>query len=302
MDRLDELKVLIAILDGGSLAAAAKRLHRSPASVTRALAALEERVGVRLVERSTHSLAPTQAGQRLAEHARLLLGEYGAALGDATDNHDAPLRGLLRVTAPTVFGRRHVTPVVAAFLEVHPEIRVDLVLTDRNVDLIEEGFGVAIRIGRLAESRLVARRIGEVRRVLIASPVYLARRGKPRRPSDLDRHDIVICSVLSLPAEWRFKSGSGREQIVRLTPRLMHSDVEGMLVAVRSGTGIGRCLSYQVFDELASGTLVRILPTFEPPAFPVQLVVTTARHMPRSVRAFIDHAARRLSVLRVIQQ
>ena len=298
MDRLDELRVFTTILEAGSLRAAARRLHRSAPSVTRSLAAIEERIGARLVERTTRHLAATEAGRRLADRARQLLSDYGAALGEATDAHEAPLRGLLRVTAPTVFGRRHVLPVVASFLDIHPNVRVELVFSDRNLDLIEEGFDVAVRLGPLAESRLVARRVGEVRRVVVASADYLARRGKPRQPGDLMRHDVVYCGALSNPVEWRFKN-NGRDQIVRLVPRLVFNDVEATVQAVKAGHGIGRLLSYQVCDELAAGTVVRLFSKSEA-VFPVQLVVTTARHMPAHARAFLDHAGRSLKGLRAI--
>ena len=299
MDRLDELKVFTTILDAGSLRAAARRLRRSAPSVTRSLAAIEERIGVRLVERTTRHLAPTEAGRRLADRARQLLSDYGAAVGEATDVREADLRGILRLTAPTVFGRRHIIPIVTSFLDIHPAVRVELVLSDRNSDLIEEGFDVAVRLGPLVESRLVARRVGEVRRILVASTDYLSRKGNPRRPSDLAQHDIVYCGVLQHPMEWRFRR-NGREQIVRLVPRIIFNDVEATVLAVKAGHGIGRLLSYQVRDELASGALVELFSKFEATKYPVQLVVTTARHMPSHVRAFLDHAQRLLKVLPAI--
>ena len=299
MDRLDELKVFTTILDAGSLRAAARRLRRSAPSVTRSLAAIEERIGVRLVERTTRHLAPTEAGRRLADRARQLLSDYGAAVGEATDVPEADLRGILRLTAPTVFGRRHIIPIVTSFLDIHPAVRVELVLSDRNSDLIEEGFDVAVRLGPLVESRLVARRVGEVRRILVASTDYLSRKGNPRRPSDLAQHDIVYCGVLQHPMEWRFRR-NGREQIVRLVPRIIFNDVEATVLAVKAGHGIGRLLSYQVRDELASGALVELFSKFEATKYPVQLVVTTARHMPSHVRAFLDHAQRLLKVLPAI--
>jgi DNA-binding transcriptional LysR family regulator len=301
MDRLDELKVFVTILDTGSLRAAARRLHRSAPSVTRSLAAIEERVGMRLVQRTTRHLAPTEAGRRLADRAQQLLADYGAILGEASEANPATLRGHLRVTAPTVFGRRHISPIVGSFVDLHPGIRVELVLSDRNFDLIDDGFDVAVRIGRLAESRLVARRVGEVRRILVASPDYVSRKGNPRRPGDLHRHEIVYCSVLSLPLEWRFRS-KGRDQVVRLAPRVMLNDIEASVLAVKAGRGIGRHLSYQVFDELASGALMQVLPKFDPPAFPVHLVFASARHLPLHARAFLDHAGRHLSVLPEIHQ
>jgi DNA-binding transcriptional LysR family regulator len=185
--------------------------------------------------------------------------------------------------------------IVTSFVDTHPAVRVELVLSDRNLDLISEGFDVAVRIGPLAESRLVTRRVGEVRRVVVASAGYLARKGKPQRPAELIQHDLVYCGVLSNPVEWRFKI-NGRNQIVRLVPRLIFNDVEATVQAVKAGRGIGRLLSYQVHDELAAGTLVRLFAKSEA-VFPVQIVVTSAQHMPAHARAFVDHAARALKVL-----
>jgi DNA-binding transcriptional LysR family regulator len=301
MDRLDQLIVFTAIVDAGSLAAAARRLRRSSPAVTRSLAALEELVGLRLVERTTRRLAPTEAGLRLAERARHLLAEYADAVGKVKENRDAPLEGLLRVTAPSLFGRWHVTPLAASFLDAHPRMRIELVLTNRNLDLIEEGLDAAVRIGPLSESGLVARRVGEVRLVACASPDYLARRGRPRTPKDLIKHDIVFDSHRPSPIIWRFRA-SGRDQLVRIKPRLMVTDVEAVLLAVKAGHGIGRALSYQVADDFCSGALVPLLPQFEPLPLPVHLVVPTARHMPPRVRAFLDHVSPALSALRVIHQ
>jgi len=301
MDRLDELQVFTTILEAGSLAAAARRLHRSSPAVTRVLAALEQRAGVRLVERTTRRLAPTEAGRRLAERARQVLSDYGDAIGHVGQRRDAPLSGFLRVTAPCMFGRWHVIPVVTSFLEEHPGLRIELILNNHNVDLVGEAIDVAVRIGPLTHSGLVVRRVGQVRRVVFASPSYLKQRGTPRVPKDLSKHDIVFCSQLPRAVEWRFRV-SGRERPVRLTPRLMVSDPEGALHAVKAGHGIGRSLSYQVADDLASGTLVRLLRTFEPQPRPVHLVIPSARHMAASVRALLDHAAKQLRSLPVIRE
>ncbi len=297
MDRLDELTVLVAVLDAGSLAAAARRLRRSPPAVTRALAGLEKRVGARLVERTTRCLAPTEAGRHLAEQARAVLAGYVDAVRDASE---APLRGSMRVTAPVVFGRRHVTPLVAGFLDTHPAVRVELVLADRNLDLVEEGLDAAVRIGRLADSGLVARLVGEVRRVLVASPGYLAARGTPHTPGDLAGHDAIFSSGRPVPVEWRFREGA-RGRVVRLAPRLLVNEVEAALVAARMGRGIAMALSYQVADDLAAGILVRLLPTHELPPLPVQLVAPGGRHMAPGVRTFLDHAARHLGALEAIR-
>ena len=301
MDRIDELAVFTAILDAGSLAGAARRLRRSPPAVTRSLAILEERVGARLLQRTTRQLTATEAGRRFALHARQLLADYDQALGRVKENREAPLQGLLRITAPSLFGRWHVAPLVFTFLDAHPGLQVDLVLSNRDLDLIGEGLDVAVRIGPLARAGLMARRVGHVRRVLSASPDYLARRGRPRAPKDLIKHDIVHNWNRQTPVEWRFRS-SGRDQVVRPIPRFMTTEVEGLLLAIKAGRGVGRTLSYQVADDFASGALVRLLREFESPPMPLHLVVPTGRQMPRSVRAFLDHAAPALDALRVIHE
>jgi DNA-binding transcriptional LysR family regulator len=297
MDRLEELEIFIAVLDAGSLAGAARRLSRSPPVVTRSLVALEERIGTRLVERTTRRLAPTEAGKRLAEQARRVLADYTAAV---REDAAAPLRGLLRVTAPVVFGRRHVAPVVNSYLDRYPEMRVELVLNNRNLDLIDEGLDAAVRIGQLPDAGLVARRVGEVRRVLVASNTYLARRGTPQTLAELAQHDIIFTSGLGALPEWRFQHG-GQDRVVQLTPRLMVNEVDAVLLAAKAGRGIARMLSYQVADDLAQGDLVRLLPEFEAAPLPVQLVVSSARHMAPKLRAFLDHATVLLEGLAVIR-
>jgi DNA-binding transcriptional LysR family regulator len=190
---------------------------------------------------------------------------------------------------------------VSTFLDAHPGVRVELVLTNRNLDLVEEGLDVGVRIGPLTESGLIARHVGQVGWVVFASPAYIGRRGRPRTPRDLVKHDIIYESHRPSPMEWRFRT-SGRGKVVRLTPRFMTTEIEAVLVAVKAGRGIGRTLSYQVVDEFASGALVRLLSEFEPPAWPVHLVVPTTRYMPQTVRAFLDLAAPALRRLRVIHE
>ena len=286
MDRLDELASFVAIIESGSLVAASRRLQRSPPAVTRALSALEDRIGLRLVERTTRRLAPTEAGTALAERARTLLADYDQALSGASQ---APVRGVLRITAPVQFGRRHVVPIVSEFLNEYPDVRVELSLNDRNLDFIEEGLDLAVRIGPLADSSLVARPVGSVRRVVVASPAYLALRGVPRTPSDLATHDTIFGMARSPAREWRF-GPSARGVVVRLTPRLLVDDVEAQLQAAKAGRGVARPLSYQVADELADGSLIRLLQEFEPEPLPVHLVTSSRSHMAPKVRAFWDSA------------
>lgn len=286
MDRLEELATFVAIIEAGSLVAASRRLQRSPPAVTRALRGLEDRMGVRLVERTTRRLSPTEAGNALADRARTLLADYEGLSAGASQ---ARLQGVLRITAPVQFGRRHVAPIVSAFLNEYPDVRVELTLNDRNLDLIEEGLDLAVRIGPLADSSLVARTVGGVRRLVVASPAYLARRGVPQAPSDLATHDTIFGMARSSAREWRF-GPSQRGAVVRLTPRLLVDDVDAQLQAARAGRGVARPLSYQVTDDLADGTLVRLLRDFEPGPLPVQLVTLRRTHMAPKVRAFLDAA------------
>ncbi|GAK27441.1 MULTISPECIES: LysR family transcriptional regulator [Serratia] len=297
MDRLDELAIFVAVVQHGSLAAAGRKLRRSAPAVTRAIASLEQRFGARLVERTTRRLAPTEAGLRLAERAHLLLTEYQAAVLDTADTQ---LTGLLRITSPVQFGRKHVAPVVMAFLDRYPQMQIEMVLNDRNLDLIDEGLDVAVRIGHLQDSSRVARRLGQVSRVTVASPDYLARRGEPQEPAQLAEHDTIVGTQRASLREWRFGPQENGER-VRLTPRLLLNDVETQLLAVRAGKGIARLLSYQVADDLAAGTLVRLLPAFEPLPMPVQLVAQNMQRMPLKVRTFWDYAWQELSRLAQIQ-
>lgn len=265
--------------------------------MTRALAALERRAGVSLIARTTRQLMATEAGRELAASARRILSEYDASLSGVAG---APVRGLLRITAPLAFGRRHVTPIVAEFLDLHPEVQVELTLSDRNLDLIEEGLHLAVRIGPLPSSRLVARKVGEVRRVLVAAPAYLERRGTPGRPADLAGHDTIASIAAGQSMLWRF-AGDARSTTVHIAPRLIVNEIESVLIAARSGRGLARALSYQVAPDIEAGTLVRVMREWEPPAAPVQLVVPSGQHLQPKVRAFLDHAASRLLQLPVIR-
>jgi DNA-binding transcriptional LysR family regulator len=299
MDRFDELAVFLAILDAGSLAKAGKALRRSPSALSRVLSGLEERLGARLVERTTRSLAATEQGRALADRARRLLADYGEAMQQAMEG---PLpRGLIRITAPVVFGGRHVTPVVNEFLARYAQVRIDLVLHDGNLDLVEHELDVAIRIGPLRDSSLVARRVGAVRRILVASPAYLAQHGMPRTVEALADHEVIAIAALQAPAEWRF-SVNGSDHLVRTRSRLTVNQVEAGLEAARAGHGIVRPLSYQVADDLASGRLVRLLDDCEPRPLPVHLLVPSRRHMTTRVRAFLDLAAERLGGLAALKE
>ena len=300
MDRLDELGVFVRIVEEGSLVRAARRLRRSPPAVTRALAALEDRIGVRLVDRTTRRLAPTEAGRALYDKARTVMNDYEAATAGA---REAPVRGLLRVTAPVQFGRRHVAPLVSKFLDAHAGVEVELLLNDRNIDLIEEGIDVALRIGPLADSGLTVRPVGHVRRLWVASPAYLKRRGTPRAPEELAKHEAVLGTSHST-IDWVFagaRPGTRRGAPMHMTGRLRVDDVETRLRAARDGRVIAQLLSYQVAEDLAAGRLVRLLQAWEQPPLPVHLVTKGRAHRAPKIEAFLGFAAKRLMALQVLR-
>jgi DNA-binding transcriptional LysR family regulator len=205
------------------------------------------------------------------------------------------------VAAPLVFGRLHVAPIVTAFLTAQPAVTADLLLSDRNADMLEEGIDVAVRIGVLGESGLVARRVGQVRRVLAASPDYLAEHGTPLTPDELARHATVMFTSRALPPDWVFVDAAGQSMTVRVTPRFSVNEARAGVAAAVAGHGVIRALSYQLAEEFASGALVRLLRAWEGPALPVSLVFPSARLLPPRVRAFLDFAAPRFGALEVLR-
>ncbi len=288
MDRFEELQVFVAVIQQGSMAGAARILQRSPPVITRTLSALETRFGTTLIERTTRQLAPTEAGWQLFEQAQQLLSDYQHAMDSA---HHSGLQGLLRITAPVPFGRRHVMPLVNAFLQQHPEMQIEVVLSDSYQDLIENGLDIALRIGELQDSSMVARKVGSVRSTLVASPDYLKRAGVPSHPADLHQHAVI--TSLRHTREWRF----AQDLRVRILPRLRVNDIESQLETLRGGQGIGRLLSYQVIDDLQDGKLIRLLPEWEPAPLPVQLVTQRVKNMTPKVRQFWDFALDQLPSL-----
>jgi DNA-binding transcriptional LysR family regulator len=293
MDRLRLMEVFVAVNEAGSFAAAAARLRMSPPAVTRVVSALEDRLGARLLNRTTRSLGLTEAGARYLEGARRLLAEFEAAERAAV-GEAAAATGHLTVAASLAFGRMHVAPVLAAFLRAEPRLAASLLLADRLVNLVEEGIDIAVRIGALPDSTLVARRIGETRRILLASPGYLAERGEPARPEELRRHDIIAFTGLMPAREWRHLGGDGRPAAIALSPRLEVNDAAAALAAAERGDGITPAFCYMARPLLAAGRLVRVLDRHAPPAVPIQLVYPHARLLAPKIRAFIDFAAPRL--------
>ena len=285
MDKLRAMRVFVAIVDEGSLTAAAARLDLSLPAVVRLLAALEGDLGVRLLHRTTRRSSPSHEGREYYERSKRVLAEVEQADAAMSARRREP-RGRLRVTAPVGYGRLRIAPLVAEYLARHPGVEVDLLLLDRVVDLVEEGIDVAVRIGDLPDSSLVARRIGETRRVVCAAPSYLRRQGVPRRPRDLAAHRGVQFLGLARGGEWAF----GDDERERVSPHtvLSTNQLDVALDACVRGLGCARLLSYQVEALVAKGALVRVLEACEPPPVPIHLVYLQSRLVSATVAAFVE--------------
>jgi DNA-binding transcriptional LysR family regulator len=295
MDRIDAMTAFVATVDEGSLAGAARRLGRSPAAITRAIASLEHRTGAKLLYRTTRVVRLTEAGDRYIATCRRLLADLEEAELLASGERTAP-RGVLTVTAPLSFGRLHVRPIVDAFLEAYPSVQVRLLLLDRVTNLIDEGMDIAVRIGHLPDSVLIAVKAGEVRRVVCASPRYLARRTPPREPSDLTAHDCISCSGITPTDVWTFASASKPDSLkqVRVRPRLTVTQAEAAIASAIEGRGVTCVLSYQVERELQTRRLKLLLERFEPAPQPVHIIYPEVRLAAAKVRSFVDIAVPKL--------
>lgn len=287
MDRLDALAAFVAVADKGGFAAAARHLRLSPPAITRAIAGLERRLGVQLFRRTTRSVRLTDEGAAYLARCRPVLAELAEAERAAMGTRSEP-RGTLAVTAPVVFGRLHVVPIIAALLRKNRHLSVHLLLIDRMVQLVEEGVDLAVRIGALADSALHAIKIGEVERVLVASPAYLRANGAPKSIDDLARHDVLAFTGLGTSDSWRF--GIEDKIAVRVQPRLIVNSADAAIEAARQGLGITRVLSYQVAADIAARRLRRILDVQAPRALPVSLVFQSNRGGAATVQAFIKQA------------
>jgi DNA-binding transcriptional LysR family regulator len=283
MDRLLTLEMFVAVASEGGFAAAARKLGSSPPAVTRGIAALEARLGTSLFHRSTRAVALTDAGAAFLEQARRILADLAGAERELRGAEAEP-RGQLHLTAPVMFGRLHVLPVVGELMAQHRDLMVRMMLIDRNVRIVEEGIDVAVRIGALADSSLKAVRIGAVRQMLVASPGYLARRGAPRAAADLAGHELIGAMGPRSTTEWPLASGRWR---LDPRPRLVLNTVDGILAAAEAGQGIANLLSYQVIDALDAGRLISLLPEEQPPALPVHLLFEPSRAGLPAVRLFI---------------
>ena len=292
MDRLDCMEAFVASVDHGSLSRAAHALGRSITTISRAISALEGRLGTTLLIRTTRTLKLTDAGDRYLAACRRVLAEIADAEQRAASAVEAP-HGVLTVTAPVMFGAMHVRPIVDAYLSAHPDVRVRLLLLDRVVNLLDEGVDAAVRIAHLPDSALVATTVGAVRRIVCASPDYLARHGKPREPRALAEHRCISCTALTPSETWTFGPGpeGGRAKQVKIAAVLTVNTAEAAIASALEGQGVTCALSYQVAAPLRAKTLTRLLTAYEPDALPVHLVSAARAATSAKVRAFVDLAA-----------
>jgi DNA-binding transcriptional LysR family regulator len=293
MDRLEAMAMFLTAIDKGSLSAAAREMGVPVPTLSRKVADLESRLGTQLLTRTTRKLTPTEAGVAYAAAARRILEEVNEAEREAVGEFRAP-RGELVLTAPLLFGRRHVLPVIADFLALFPEINVRLVLGDRNADLIEDHIDMAVRIGRLADSGMIATRVGSMRLVVCASPALLSTRGEIREPNDLTHAPCVATDGPLSGSAWRFRNPeTGAEIETAVAPRLVTS-AEAVVDAAVLGVGFARLLHYQAYDAIQAGTLRLVLEPYEPQPAPIHLVHVPRTQMPLKMRRFLDFAAPRL--------
>ncbi|MFG1427955.1 LysR family transcriptional regulator [Roseixanthobacter glucoisosaccharinicivorans] len=292
MDRFEAMRTLLAAVDGGSLSAASRSLNVPLPTVSRRVSDLETFLGSQLVVRTSRKLLLTEAGTAYVASARRVLEELAEAERAASGEYRAP-RGELLVTAPIAFGALNVAPIVHDFLAAYPDVTVRLVLVDSVIDLIESHVDVAVRIGRLPDSGLVARRVGEVRSVVCASPNYLARRGKPDSPAALADHDCIAFEGLQRYREWSFVDGTAQQQVT-INPRFSVNTADGVVGGAVAGVGIARLLSYQAVASIRAGLLLPILVDHAPPPMPVHLVHGPHQQQPLKLRAFLEFVAPRL--------
>jgi DNA-binding transcriptional LysR family regulator len=286
MDRLDAMQAFVAVADLRGFAPAARKLGLSPSGVTRLIAALEDRLGARLLQRTTRKVALTDVGTRYLERVKRILADVEEAESSAEGERTRP-SGRLVVSAPIGFGRLHVSPLMSDYLARYPEVTAELRLADRMVNLVEDGVDLAVRIGHLPDSTLVARHVGEMRRIVVASKSYLTQRGEPDTPEAIATHDTIQFGAATAAPEWRFVE-DGREVRVVCTPRFTTNSADAAIQYAGQGGGLTRVLAYQAAEAIKAGRLRIVLEKFEQPALPIHAVYPTSRLLSAKVRAFID--------------
>jgi DNA-binding transcriptional LysR family regulator len=286
------MTVFVAVAEEEGFAGGARRLGMSPPAVTRAIAALEEHLDIKLFNRTTRFVRMTEAGQRYLEDARHVIAIADEA-DDAVAGINAEPRGHLVVTAPVQFGRMYVMPGIIDYLERYPKTEVQALLLDRVVNLLEEGVDVGVRIGELPDSSFKALHVGNVRHIVCAAPSYLAKHGIPQTPDELEKHQIILASGISPSSEWRFTNDEA-PLMMRIKPRLIVTSIHAAIEAAVRGFGVTRLISYQIAPQLASGELKIVLSEYENKALPIHIVHREGRHASVKIRTFVDLMAERL--------
>ncbi|WP_050425490.1 LysR family transcriptional regulator [Bradyrhizobium tropiciagri] len=286
MDRIDAMQAFVAVADLEGFAPAARKLGLSPSAITRLIAALEERLGARLLQRTTRQVTLTDAGSRYLERARRILADVEEA-EDAVESERTRPEGRLVISAPFGFGRLHVSPVVSAYLKRYPDVEVDLRLSDRRINLVEDGVDLAVRLGHLPDSTLVARHVGQMRRIVVASAGYLKLRGEPKRPADLTSHDTIQFGAMTATPDWRFME-DGQEIRITPTPRFTSNSSDAAIQFAEQDGGLTRVMAYQAAESLKAKRVRIVLAAFEQPPVPIHIVYPTSRLLSAKVRTFID--------------
>ena len=295
MNRLPDLEawaIFAKVAEHGSFSGAAKELGLSKATVSKAVARLESRLGTQLFHRTSRQQSLTDTGRELSLRAARILAEAEAVEADGTAEATAP-RGHIRMAAPMSFGLEHVAPALPEFLRTYPAISVDLHLSDERVDLIAQGFDLALRIAALPDSSMVARRLCQVRRILVGSPDYLARKGRPRHPSELPGHHCLGYAYLSTPETWRFTGPKGEELSVPISGPLRANNADALMPALRSGVGLAIQPDFVVWRDLKDGRLEALMPEWSLPAIALHMITPPGAHRPAKVVALVDFLVRR---------
>ncbi|GKQ53318.1 transcriptional regulator [Bradyrhizobium sp. Ce-3] len=280
------MQAFVAVADLEGFAPAARKLGLSPSAITRLIAALEERLGARLLQRTTRQVTLTDAGSRYLERARRILADVEEA-EDAVESERTRPEGRLVISAPFGFGRLHVSPVVSAYLKRYPDVGVDLRLSDRRINLVEDGVDLAVRLGHLPDSTLVARHVGQMRRIVVASAGYLRLRGEPKRPADLTAHDTIQFGAMTATPDWRFME-DGQEIRITPMPRFTSNSSDAAIQFAEQDGGLTRVMAYQAAESLKAKRVRIVLAAFEQPPVPIHVVYPTSRLLSAKVRTFID--------------
>jgi DNA-binding transcriptional LysR family regulator len=294
MDKFEDIQAFIAVVDAGSFTAAAERLGSAKSAVSRRVSALEERLGVQLLHRTTRVQSLTQTGRSFYEHGTRILADLEEAEAAVQQEH-GELRGTLRLALPLSFGVRHMCGPIASFSKQHPKVHFDLDLNDRRVDLIEDNFDLALRIGRLSDSSLIARRLFDVRAVVCASPNYLNLHGTPQTPDDLRDHQCLVYSNLADPNKWGFEDRDGNKGTVKVSRVMTASSGDFLANAAAHGMGVVIQPTFIASQAIRSGKLVPVLTDYSWPISPAYAVYPPTRHLSYRVRAFIDFLAEKFA-------